>query len=174
MVYETSFLFLPTLAGDELAVQVGKLKEAVTSNGGEILSEEYPQNIALSYPIRHRLENKYVVSETAYFGWMKYELDPEKAEEVKKLIDSIKVLMRYVTLKTVKENTIVSKDVFATLQGKDVPAAPIVKEVVKRAPVDEGEMVEEEVDEELDKMLEDTSEEAESTEKEAEVEADKE
>ncbi len=176
MIYETSFLFLPTLAGDELAVQVGKLKEVVTSNGGEILSEEYPQMIDLSYSIRHRLENKYVVSETAYFGWVKYEATPETAPKIKKGLDAIKVLMRYLTLKTVKENTMVSKDIFATLQGKE-SAAPVREYKKEVTPVvEEGEMDAKEVDVELDKMLDDKAEEAtpetpaEETPKEVEAE----
>jgi len=150
MVYETSFLFLSSLASDELAGQVGLLKEIITSRGGEIISEEYPQMIGLSYPIRHRLDNKYVLHENANFGWVKYELDPEKAEEVKKEIDLIKTLVRYITVKTVKEQTFVSKDVFASLRGETMPDAP--KEL-KPEVEEEILALDEEVDEELDKIL---------------------
>jgi ribosomal protein S6 len=158
MVYETSFLFLPNLASDELAAQVGKLKEVITSNGGEVVAEEYPQMISLSYPIRHRMDNKYTDYATAYFGWVKYEIEADKAEEIKKAIDAIKSMLRYLTTKTVKENTIVSKDVFGILQGKE-PMQAKPKEVKRVKPQEEGEMNEEEVDEELDKMLDDSAEE---------------
>jgi ribosomal protein S6 len=156
MIYETSFSFIPTLASDELATQVGKIKEIITSKGGEVVSEEYPQVISLAYAIRHRMDNKYITHETAHFGWVKYDVEQEKAQEIKKELDDIKVLLRYLTLKTVKENTMISKDLFAILQGKEVAVAPIRK--VEKAPepvAEEGEMNKDKVDEKLDKMLDD-------------------
>ncbi|MFT5359591.1 MAG: ribosomal protein S6 [Candidatus Paceibacteria bacterium] len=157
MIYETSFSFLPTLASDELATQVGKLKEVITSKGGEIISEEYPQVINLAYSIRHRMDNKYKTHETAHFGWVKYDVEQSEAQDVKKGLDNIKVLLRYLTLKTVKENTMISKDVFAILQGKEIVAAPVRKVEKAPEPVVEGDMSEKKVDEQLDKMLDDES-----------------
>lgn len=159
MIYETTFLFLPTLASDELATQVGKLKEVITSNGGEIVSEEYPQMIELAYDIRHRMENKYSNYAGANLGWVKYEADPASAEAIKKGFDAIKTLLRYLTLKAEKENTMVSKDIFSILQGKEVATAP-VRDSKEQASQDseEGEMNENKVDEELDKMLDESAE----------------
>ncbi len=151
MIYETSFLFLPTLSGGDLAVQVGKLKEVITSNGGEILSEEYPQMIGLAYTLRHRFENKYSNYDTANFGWVKYSLEAEAAAKVKKEVDLMKSLIRYLTIKSVEENTMVSKNVFGMLQGKEISAAVFREE--RGTPDEEGVMVEGEVDGELSKIL---------------------
>ncbi|NCT00187.1 30S ribosomal protein S6 [Candidatus Parcubacteria bacterium] len=172
MIYETTFLFLPTLSSEDLAVQVGKLKEIITSNGGEIISDEYPQMVSLAYTLRHRLENKYTNYDTANLGWVKYNLDPEAAPKVKKQADLIKSLLRYLTLKTVSENTMISKNVFAMLQGKEIFAAAPKEYKKPVAPVvEEGEMVKEEVDEELDKMLDDSEEVAEDEAKETKEES---
>jgi ribosomal protein S6 len=153
MIYETSFLFLSTLPGDELAAQVGNLKEIITSKGGKVLSEEYPQMINLAYPIRFRMDNKYTIHETAYFGWVKYELDAEKAPEVKKAIDAIKTLIRYLTLKTVTENTLVG-NVFDQLEA-DTAKVEVVESDDQSS--EEGEIDTEKVDEKLDEMLDDES-----------------
>ncbi len=94
------------------------------------------------------IRNKY---DTGYFGWTKFSMSPEEVLELKKKLDLDPKIIRFLILKTVKENTIATK----RFAYKDTPAR-------RRAPVlakkeGEGEEVvpinKEEVDKEIDAMV---------------------
>ncbi len=44
--------------------------------------------------------------DTAYFGWIKYEAEPKAAAEIKKALDLSEKVLRYIIVKTIRENTI--------------------------------------------------------------------
>jgi hypothetical protein len=46
---------------------------------------------------------------TAYFGWVKFTMDTDKILELKKKLDLDPNFVRFLILKTVKENTIATK-----------------------------------------------------------------
>ena len=46
---------------------------------------------------------------TAYFGWIKFTMETQKVLELKKTLDLDPNIIRFLILKTVKENTIAAK-----------------------------------------------------------------
>ena len=108
-IYEVGYLLVPTISEDDLPASYGNMKELVVSLGGEIISDETPKMINLAYPMFKMLKNIRTKFNTAYFGWVKFSMDPEKVLELKKKLDLDLNVIRFLTLKTVKENTIASK-----------------------------------------------------------------
>ena len=84
---------------------------------------------------------------TAYFGWIKFTMDPDKILELKKRLNLDQNFIRFLILKTVKENTIAAKRFIRGEMGYR-------KLAVKRS---ENETVvpinKEEVDKEIDALI---------------------
>lgn len=108
-VYELGYLIRPDLVEDKVSDEVAKLKDMFESNGGVLISEETPNLIELAYEMRPTLSNKKERFTNGYFGWMKYEINPEAAEKINSDLRFSTIVFRHLLIKTVKENTIASK-----------------------------------------------------------------
>ena len=108
-VYELGYLLVPTIKEEDLGTVYGNLKELVSSFGGEIISDEMPKMINLAYLIKKVTSNVRNKFSTAYFGWIKFIMDSQKVLEMKKNLDLDPNFIRFLILKTVKENTIATK-----------------------------------------------------------------
>ena len=80
---EGGFLFLPTLSEGNLKKEVDELREFVSSNGGSIISEEFPSFRDLSYSMDKSIEGKNQVFKSAFFGWIKFEISSEELSKIK-------------------------------------------------------------------------------------------
>ncbi|MBI3888434.1 30S ribosomal protein S6 [Candidatus Nomurabacteria bacterium] len=146
-VYELGYLLVPTISEQDLPVVFGNLKELVASLGGVSVSDEMPKMIQLAYKMVKVVSNVRNKWNTAYFGWVKFTMDSDKVLELKKKLDLDPNFIRFLILKTVKENTIATK----RFVGRDnVHKRPSVKK-------DENEVVvpinKEEIDKEIDAMV---------------------
>lgn len=147
-IYEVGYLLLPTIEGSEVPAVYSNLKDLLTSLGGEIISDEMPKSISLAYTMTKVISNKRNKFNTAYFGWVKFYMDTDKILDLKKHLTLDPNFLRFLILKTVKENTIASKRFI----HKDVTRRkmPVSKkgenEVV--VPIDK-----EEIDKEIDAMV---------------------
>ncbi len=108
-VYELGYLLVPTIAADDVPAMYGNLKELVSSLGGEAISDEMPKMINLAYSMVKVVSNVRSKFSTAYFGWIKFTMDSEKVLDLKKKLDLDPNVIRFLILKTVKENTIAAK-----------------------------------------------------------------
>src|ERR1035437_2391976 len=68
-----------------------------------------PKMIQLAYKMVKVVSNVRNKFNTAYFGWIKFTMDSDKVLELKKKLDLDPNLIRFLILKTVKENTIAAK-----------------------------------------------------------------
>ncbi len=108
-IYELGYLLAPTIKEEDISINYGNLKELVISFGGELIADEIPKMINLAYPmpqVKSNVRNKW---SNAYFGWTKFIMNPEKILELKKNLDLDPNFIRFLILKTVKENTIAAK-----------------------------------------------------------------
>ena len=94
--------------------------------------------------IRHKFDN-------AYFGWMKFSMSPEKVLELKKKLDLDTKIIRFLTLKTVKENTISAKRFVRSDMTARRRTSASKKEGEEGA---EMPINKEEIDKEIDAMIE--------------------
>lgn len=108
-IYELGYLLAPTIKEEDVGVVYGNLKELVLSFGGEIIADEMPKMTNLAYSIQKVISNMRNKFNTAYFGWTKFVMGSEKVSELKKHLDLDPNFIRFLILKTVKENTIAAK-----------------------------------------------------------------
>lgn len=105
-IYEMGFHILSTIPEEKLQETVSKLEDSITQNGSSIISQEFPKMRALSYDIKKRVETKYLTFNKAYFGWIKFEADLAVADKIKEEVASNGNILRFIIVKTVRENTI--------------------------------------------------------------------
>jgi ribosomal protein S6 len=108
-IYEVGYLLVPTISEEDLPVVFGNLKELVSALGGIHISDEMPKMIQLAYKMVKVVSNVRNKFNTAYFGWIKFTMDSDKVLELKKKLDLDPNFIRFLILKTVKENTIAAK-----------------------------------------------------------------
>lgn len=108
-VYEVGYLLVPTVFETDLPAMYGNLKELVSSLGGVVISDEMPKMINLAYAMTKVVANVRNKFNTACFGWVKFTMDSDKVLELKKKLDLDPNFIRFLILKTVKENTIATK-----------------------------------------------------------------
>ncbi len=120
----------------------GNLKELLLSLGGKMISDEMPVIIPLAYTMQKTVQNVRNKYNTAYFGWMKFYMDANIAPDLKKKLDLDANIIRFLILKTVKENTIAAKRFMhkdplrkkftAKKTGENEEVAPINKEEIDK------------------------------------------
>ncbi len=158
-VYEVSYLLLPSLATEQVPGKAAALKEALTSLGGEVLADEDPILIDLAYPMTKVVQTVRHKATTGYFGWIKFEMPQHGMEAVKKALDANDEILRYLIIKTVKENTLLEgKMKFEKDQALSGNAALQAEDKAKReeeleASVDSGKEIEVEGDKPVDEVV---------------------
>jgi hypothetical protein len=106
-------------------------------------ADQYPQAMNLAYDVVKEIENKNRKFRNSFFGWVKFEIETSKLEDVKTFIDKNANILRSIIVKTVRESTL------ATLKVAH-------KGVSRRglAETEEGvQMDEQAVDKKIDEMI---------------------
>ena len=106
LVYEVGYHLVPTIDESDVLVHSSKIKSLIEEKGGVIISEEMPKSMALAYEISKSVNTKRQKFNKAYFGWVKFEMDPAQVLDLKNKIESLSEVLRLLVIKTVKENTI--------------------------------------------------------------------
>lgn len=153
-VYEVGYHIVSTVPEEGLGEEVTALKDLLGDNGANFISDEYPRLTELAYEMTRSIMNKKQKFTTGYFGWVKFECTPEEAKTIKELLDKNEKLIRYLLIKTVRENTISPKKVYTkqdtkrrtSVRTKDAPLATESKEQVEQVDV-------EEIDKEIDALV---------------------
>lgn len=125
-VYEVGYLIMPTVAEDNLTQEVSWLNDMITSNKGEIISEEFPKLRTLVYTMEKVLESKHQKINEAYFGWVKFELPVAAIKPITEALDTRPSILRHLVIKTVRENTLYSSKLAAEArkaEGEEAAAA---------------------------------------------------
>jgi len=118
-VYEVGYHIVPTVAEDSLGVRVTAIRDIIESEGGSMIADEYPKQMELSYPMTKVASNKRALHHSSYFGWMKFEVEPKGAKVIDVKLKADDLILRYVVVKTVRENTMVPKKVFQQKRTED-------------------------------------------------------
>lgn len=108
-VYELGYLFVPTIKEEDVSINYGNLKELIASFGGEIITDEMPKMTNLAYAMQKVISNIRSKFNTAYFGWIKFTMTGGQILELKNRLDLDSNIIRFLILKTVRENTIATK-----------------------------------------------------------------
>jgi ribosomal protein S6 len=134
--YELGYLLVPTAAETEVPALIETLKAAITAAGGTIHSDGVPEFIDLAYTMEKSIASKKFKYSQGYFGWVKFEATPESVESLKKTLDGMTDVIRYLLVKTDLANMVVFRK-------------PKIEAVREMASLDEEIVVEESAEDEL-------------------------
>jgi len=148
-VYEVSYLLLPSLALEQVPGKAGALKELLTSLGGAIISDENPVLIDLAYQMTKVVGTTRHKASTGYFGWVKFEITSEGIVAVKKTLDANNEILRYLIIKTVRENTLLNGKMKLQKEDKMRRDEDIIDDSAEVAPV----VAPEELDKSIDELV---------------------
>jgi len=160
-IYEAGYLMSPAVREEDLASRASELRESLTKLGANIIAEGDPEFIDLAYEMMRVIDNKNVRFEQGYFGWIKFELDPAQIGVLKELLDKNTLIIRFLLIKTVRDNTVIAKKSLGKiLKGKredgiNEEGAPIIPEESS-----DGEVPVEKLDEVLDQEIKELVKEA--------------
>ncbi|MCM2338846.1 MAG: 30S ribosomal protein S6 [Burkholderiales bacterium] len=147
-IYEVGYLLLSSISLEDMPVVYGNLKDLIVSLGGEIISDEMPKTIPLAYTMTKVIQNIRNKFDTAYFGWVKFEMSPDKVLELKKKLDLDVNFLRFLILKTIRENTIAAKRFVHKDSRRKTTSSKKEGENETVLPIDK-----EEIDKEIDAMV---------------------
>lgn len=108
-VYEISFIFDNKLDESAALEKSNALKQSIATLGGSFISEEAPYMRELAYEMIRVVNNVNVRFNEGYFGWIKFEMDADKVKEFEKAIKLDEEVVRYMVVKTVRDNTVYTK-----------------------------------------------------------------
>lgn len=145
-VYEASFLLSPSIAEEKLPEEVSALKTAIEEFGGIFISEDFPRLRPLSYEMVKKIDNKNQKYNQAYFGWVKFEIEPSKMLAIKNSFQNNLNIIRFLLIETVKENTLYSHKL-AVRKDREAKSARQAEEAAL------GPVSEEEIDKSIEKLV---------------------
>ncbi len=144
-VYEVGYHMVPTIAEENLGEEVTVFKDMFLENGAVFISDEYPKLMELAYEMSRSINNKKQKFSYGYFGWVKFECTTTQAKVIKDILDKNEKLVRYLMIKTVRENTMSVKRAYGKQDGPRRRIAPKAEET---APINE-----ETIDKEIDALV---------------------
>jgi ribosomal protein S6 len=100
--YELAYHVLPTVAEGEVAAVTAELKAFVTNHGGEVFDEESAERFELAYEIEKYLEGRHRRFSSAYFGWVRFRLEPAALAAVMEEVDAHKSILRTLVVRLTK------------------------------------------------------------------------
>ena len=150
-IYEVGFHILSTVPEEKLQEIVSKLENSITQNGGTVISEEFPKIRILSYEIKKRIETKISSFSKAYFGWIKFEIPRASISKIKEEIKNSQNILRFIIIKTVRENTMHTPKLPATMRSNNVEETKAPKGQPMQA--EKTEVSEAEIDKSIDELL---------------------
>jgi ribosomal protein S6 len=148
-VYELSYLIASSIPEEKVGDEYAKLNKIIADSGAVTISEEQPKLEDLAYTIKKKtVAGSYDKFDKAYFGWVKFEVNPSKIDSIKKSAESIDSFVRVLVITTVKENTYLGKRSSSTneLEGEIVEKPAEVQEIETPASP-------EEIDKSIDAMV---------------------
>ncbi len=124
-VYEIGYLLVSSVPEEKVPTEVEAVRAIITGAGSSVIVEEAPHKQQLAYTMRRKtVAGSYEKYDTAYFGWIKFEVGSDKIEAIKKAIELYPSVLRALLISTVRENTYLGKraqqDVVAQFGTKEV------------------------------------------------------
>ncbi len=147
-VYEVGFHVVSSVPEEEVGARVAHVHDVIEKYGGVIISEEFPRALDLAYPMVKVVNNQRKTYTSAYFGWVKFEGPTSSPVEVKKEFDADDKILRFIIIKTVKENTLMPKKLIAQAGKQDDREERTARKEEKEKPA----MTDAELDKTIDEL----------------------
>lgn len=151
-VYELGFLLLSTISEENVPGVFGDIKELILSQGGEIISSEMPRLIHLAYVMEKTIENVKKKFDTAYFSWIKFQIQAGSLAGIKKQLSLNPEIIRFLLQKTVRENTLAPRKFNRSASMRYRGSSGSKEEKEESMPIDK-----EKIDEEIEALVTETA-----------------
>lgn len=145
-IYEAGFHVAPTVSEEDIEPIVNTIRDLIESNKGMIVSEGSPSLTNIAYSMDHIVANKKSIFNSAYFGWVKFQIEPESISVIKEGLENNENIFRFLIIKTVREDTMAKKPAFRAKKPVSSVKTEVKKEVKK-------EISEEEVDKVIEELV---------------------
>lgn len=146
-IYEIGYLLVPTIAEEQLAAEVHNIKAIIEKNDGTFITEDFPKLRPLAYMMRKTTTGQHSKFTNAYFGWIKFEINPSIIPEVQATLEKNDSILRFMVIGTVRENTLYTQRVAYSPAGEAAPLVEKTEEVAKEK------MSEEEIDKTIENLV---------------------
>ena len=154
-VYEIGYLIASSVAEEKVPAEVDALKQLLSAAGAVTIADEMPHKQHLAYTIRRKtVAGSYDKFDSAYFGWVKFEVGSDKIEALKKAIEVMPSMLRILVITTVAENTYLGKR--AAMLAAELGPKPATEAIVaekKAQPVITAPASVEDMDKSIDEMV---------------------
>jgi len=139
-VYEVGFHVVPTVEEGNVGAVLEAIRTEITKGNAEIITEQFPQKIALAYTIERAVAGKREKFSSAYFGSIKFAIEREHIPALEAMLRSTTNILRYLLAETVREEATVSRRaVFASnrLEGETIKKPTSAPETPKEVSEEE-------------------------------------
>ena len=86
-IYELTYIASPEMTSEELEAKAKEIESAIQSREGTILKQLNPIAKTLAYPIKKRA--------SGFFGFLEFQLEPEKLLELKGILEKDSKIVRH-------------------------------------------------------------------------------
>ena len=118
-VYEIGYFLVSSIPEEKVADIAGSLKDIILKKKGEMIGEEAPEKRPLAYSMTKKIGAKNHKFTEGYFGWLKFALEPDAIKAIHDELERDETIIRFMIIKTVRENTISSKKSFGYRPRRD-------------------------------------------------------
>lgn len=105
-VYEIGFHIAPIVSEENLAHEVQAIKALLEKAEASVIAEDFPRQKALAFPLSKMIGGGKKTFKEAYFGWIKFETEPESIVSFTKEVEKLSNILRFIVIKTARENTL--------------------------------------------------------------------
>lgn len=143
-IYELGYHVASSIPAEKLPAEVTTIKDLLEANGAVFISEEFPKLKQLSYAMTKVVGARHLKFDTAYFGWIKFEITPSAVDAIKKALERNDNVIRFILVKTVRESTVavIKAPTYRSEEKKPIPGLGVnaKKDTPIKSPMSEAEM----------------------------------
>lgn len=108
-IYEIGYVVASSVPEEKVGKEVESIKGILSKAKAEIIGEGEPSFRDLAYTVVKKVGAKNEKFTQGYFGWVKFAMDSDAIEAVKKDIEAMDSLIRVLVITTVRDNTFLGK-----------------------------------------------------------------
>ena len=151
-VYELGYHIVSTVPADDLEGEVNAIRKAIEKRGGSFLTEGSPETVTLAFPMFINKGGKQIKHETAYFGWIKFEMEPAQAVALRtEDLAGNEQLLRFTLVVTTREETRAQLQTEQNTILREVKTTGVLEK--KHVQEEGGEVSEEELEKSIDDLI---------------------
>jgi len=98
-IYEITYLILSSIPEDKVSGVAESIKEIISKEGGTEIDGETPFKQPLAYTMSKTVGASRYVSQDAYLGWIKFEVDPSACTAIKSSLEKLPEVLRFLLVK---------------------------------------------------------------------------